>query len=73
MTFPYPDKGSVYTFLGQYGCFKVVKSLANVGSTVGPQASKMEKGVRVVRGPDWKWGNQDRDGEGEGTPTINNR
>lgn len=23
----------------------------------------MEVGIRVVRGPDWKWGNQD-DGEG---------
>jgi len=28
------------------------------------KVEKYEKGLRVVRGPDWDWGMQDRDGEG---------
>ena len=71
-SFPYPDKGSIYTFLGQHGCFKALSALATRALSASLQSSEMAKGVRVTKGPDWKWGSQDRVGEGK-TPTATAR
>jgi len=54
---PFPGEGNISSFLGQCGYFKGFEALARLKSTI--RMSVIAPGVRVARGPDWAWENED--------------